>query len=160
MGWSANHRHEWHSHEWKLLANHPASDKKLVIHGNPYIILFPKCISSTKTQRNRWKLPPIDRSILVVYVGSVGCGIVTSCKYLLWRHFYRLSLSSKRLSGSHAPSRRCQADYHSLMIKSNSRLFHSLAYEKPSFYIVAIMAAPLFHAVDEHFQEKVISHEV
>ena len=32
--------HEWRSHEWKLWANRPTSDPKIVIHGNECIILF------------------------------------------------------------------------------------------------------------------------
>ena len=44
--------HEWHSHEWKLLANNHTRDQKLFIHGKPYIS-FPV---GFKTQKNRWKL--------------------------------------------------------------------------------------------------------
>ena len=78
--------------EWKLLANYLASDQKLVFHGNPYIFLFLTSFSVAKTQSNRWKQPLINRRTLVVYDRSVGCGIVTSWKYLLWRYFDWLSL--------------------------------------------------------------------
>ena len=35
--------HEWRSHEWKSLANHPTRDQNIVIHGNECIILFLTC---------------------------------------------------------------------------------------------------------------------
>ena len=40
VGWFANEFHEWWSHEWKSLTNHPTSDQEVVIHGNECIILF------------------------------------------------------------------------------------------------------------------------
>ena len=66
------------------------SHQKLIIHDNPHVMLIRTCISGAKTQSNRWKLPLIDPRTLVVYGGSVGCGIVTTRKYLLWRRFDRL----------------------------------------------------------------------
>ena len=43
-----------------------------------------------KTLRNRWKLPSTDRRASFVYRKSVDYVIVTSRKYMLWRHFHRL----------------------------------------------------------------------
>ena len=85
MGWFDNNFHEWHSHEWKLLANWPTSDQKITILVNLYIILFLTCIINAKAQKNRWNLLSINWRA-PVYIGSVSCGIMILGKYLLWRH--------------------------------------------------------------------------
>ena len=38
--WFANNCHEWRCHDWKSFTNRTTSDKKIVIHGNKYIIVF------------------------------------------------------------------------------------------------------------------------
>ena len=43
VSWFANDFHEWRSHEWKSMANHHASDQKIVIWDNECIILFLTC---------------------------------------------------------------------------------------------------------------------
>ena len=97
------------------------SDQNLVIHSNPCIILFLAFSSGSKTQTNRWKLPWIDSRALVA---SVGCGIVTSRKHLLWRHFDLFVFNC--VTSSH----RRQFDYHSLIIKSDSQHFYWFACKK------------------------------
>ena len=117
VGWFTNHFHKWHSHEWKLLVNHPRSDQKLIIHDNPYVILFLTCICSDQMQRNRWKLRSIHRRNLVVYGRSVTCGgIVMSHNCLLWCNFDRLSSERFLVGHMHLPGG-CQIDYHSLIIE-------------------------------------------
>ena len=114
---------------WKFLANHPHEWQNKLIHGNPYIISLLTCFSGAKIQKNLWKLPSIDRRTLVACGGSVGCGIVTSRKHLLWR--YLTDCPQNVLSGSRTSSRRRQDDHHSFIIESDSRRFHWLVCKKP-----------------------------
>ena len=78
-----NNFHEWCSHEWPKT---PYS-RQPIYH---FISYRGTWISGPKTRRNQWKLPSINQRDLV-YGGSVDCGIVTSCKYILRRHFDQLS---------------------------------------------------------------------
>ena len=97
---------------WRIT---PRVTKNIVIHGNPYGILFLTYFSGAKTQRNRWKLPSIDRRVLVVYAGE----IITSCKHLLWRHFLPIVLRTF-LGESCVSCRRRQVDYYSSFNKRQS----------------------------------------
>ena len=90
----------------------------IVINGSTYIILFLTLFSSTETQINRWKLPSIDRSSIVV---------------VLWRHanIYLWSIVVRIFpSGSRASFHCREVDYHSLIIDNFSRRFHWLACKK------------------------------
>ena len=85
MGWFTDNFHEWHSHDWTLLANQPTSDQTIVIQGKPYFhILFyflhaPTGASSREIDENsQWPRHCLQ---------WVNCVIVTSCTHTLWRHF-------------------------------------------------------------------------
>ena len=65
---------------WRIT---PLMTTNIVINYSLYIIVFYTWFSGSETQINRWT--PIDRSPVHC------CGIVTSPKHLLWRHFDRLS---------------------------------------------------------------------
>ena len=61
----------------RVMANHPMSDQKLIIHGNPYIILFLTCFSCTKTEKSMKS--PINGSPHDIIDG--GQLVVVSCRH-------------------------------------------------------------------------------
>ena len=91
--WFANDFHEWHSHEWKSMANHLTSDHKIVIHGNECIILSLTCYlmywtHHSATNKHRSLISPLSLTTVFSFVTSPrlicdvtrtrGTGIVTS----------------------------------------------------------------------------------
>ena len=83
------------AHEWgdlllyrvEIIGESPHEWQKLVIHGDPCLFYFLHAFQTIKFRE-------IDenphRRAPYIYGGSVGCGIVTSRKHLLWRQFHRL----------------------------------------------------------------------
>ena len=129
VGRFANNRNEWHNDEWKLLTNHLTSDQKLVMHEKPYGFFFLHALAGAETEKSR-KTP---HRAIVIYVGSVDCGIMTSGKHILWRHL--TDCPNTFLSCSRAFSCRCQVAYYSFSIESNSRRFKWQACKKLSLTI-------------------------
>ena len=83
--------YEWRRQDWKLLVNHRTSkEKNLVIYGNWYIILFLTYFSGSKTERNRWKVPPFCRRTMWFMVGQLAVVLWRHANTELWRHFHHV----------------------------------------------------------------------
>ena len=111
------------------MANHLTSDPKLVIHGNPYVMLFLISFSRAKTHRNRWKLPSINHSCCLRWISRLWYCDVIQTHFVT--SFSRSPIVPKNVSKLVTSPCRREVDYHSLIkIETDSRCYRWLACKK------------------------------